>query len=213
MGATCRISLISGRRRLHLPSLRKSVQHAELKHQAKAVGISCGRQAPHALIVHRNCSCPWLPLLPIAGDSQCRFALSDGDKEGPRGAMRWVGVAEDEKKKGTARFYPCSAFFVWLRARQFPRGLDILLWFKTSERCLSHCHHLKIMVGAAGFELATLCSQSRCATRLRYAPTKRILRGFAGRFFEFSKIFQKYCACHLLSGAKDLGHGLPDGGT
>ena len=28
------------------------------------------------------------------------------------------------------------------------------------------CH----MVGAAGFELATLCSQSRCATRLRYAP-------------------------------------------
>ena len=29
------------------------------------------------------------------------------------------------------------------------------------------------MVGAAGFELATLCSQSRCATRLRYAPTKR----------------------------------------
>ena len=29
------------------------------------------------------------------------------------------------------------------------------------------------MVGAAGFELATLCSQSRCATRLRYAPTSR----------------------------------------
>ena len=27
------------------------------------------------------------------------------------------------------------------------------------------------MVGAAGFELTTLCSQSRCATRLRYAPT------------------------------------------
>jgi hypothetical protein len=26
------------------------------------------------------------------------------------------------------------------------------------------------MVGAAGFEPATLCSQSRCATRLRYAP-------------------------------------------
>ena len=31
------------------------------------------------------------------------------------------------------------------------------------------------MVGAAGFELATLCSQSRCATRLRYAPTADIL--------------------------------------
>ncbi len=29
------------------------------------------------------------------------------------------------------------------------------------------------MVGAVGFELTTLCSQSRCATRLRYAPKKR----------------------------------------
>jgi hypothetical protein len=26
------------------------------------------------------------------------------------------------------------------------------------------------LVGAAGFEPATLCSQSRCATRLRHAP-------------------------------------------
>src|SRR5471030_3226731 len=29
---------------------------------------------------------------------------------------------------------------------------------------------LEKLVGAAGFEPATLCSQSRCATRLRYAP-------------------------------------------
>ena len=27
-----------------------------------------------------------------------------------------------------------------------------------------------LMVGAEGFEPPTLCSQSRCATRLRYAP-------------------------------------------
>jgi hypothetical protein len=32
------------------------------------------------------------------------------------------------------------------------------------------------MVGAAGFEPATLCSQSRCATRLRHAPTATRLR-------------------------------------
>ena len=31
------------------------------------------------------------------------------------------------------------------------------------------------MVGAERFELPTLCSQSRCATRLRYAPTPLIL--------------------------------------
>lgn len=29
------------------------------------------------------------------------------------------------------------------------------------------------MVGATGFEPATLCSQSRCATRLRYTPPFR----------------------------------------
>src|SRR3954447_18652947 len=30
---------------------------------------------------------------------------------------------------------------------------------------------IDLMVGAEGFEPPTLCSQSRCATRLRYAPT------------------------------------------
>ena len=30
-----------------------------------------------------------------------------------------------------------------------------------------------MLVGAEGFELSTLCSQSRCATRLRYAPTQK----------------------------------------
>ena len=39
------------------------------------------------------------------------------------------------------------------------KGLQILI-----------CKPLILLVGAAGFELATLCSQSRCATRLRYAP-------------------------------------------
>ena len=28
----------------------------------------------------------------------------------------------------------------------------------------------RLLVGAEGFEPPTLCSQSRCATRLRYAP-------------------------------------------
>jgi hypothetical protein len=31
------------------------------------------------------------------------------------------------------------------------------------------------LVGAEGFEPPTLCSQSRCATRLRYAPTPLII--------------------------------------
>ena len=36
-------------------------------------------------------------------------------------------------------------------------------------KCWSECP-LPVMVGAEGFEPPTLCSQSRCATRLRYAP-------------------------------------------
>ncbi len=35
--------------------------------------------------------------------------------------------------------------------------------------------HRVSMVGAAGFEPATICPQGRCATRLRYAPTGPIL--------------------------------------
>ncbi len=32
------------------------------------------------------------------------------------------------------------------------------------------------MVGLTGFEPATLCSQSRCATKLRYSPNLRVAR-------------------------------------
>ncbi len=47
------------------------------------------------------------------------------------------------------------------------RGLFIVI------NCVNALVGIEKMVGAAGFELATLCSQSRCATRLRYAPTDR----------------------------------------
>ena len=36
------------------------------------------------------------------------------------------------------------------------------------------------MVGAEGFEPPTLCSQSRCATRLRYAPTCAVIDPMGG---------------------------------
>jgi hypothetical protein len=35
-------------------------------------------------------------------------------------------------------------------------------------------NEFKELVGETGFEPATLCSQSRCATRLRYSPTRDI---------------------------------------
>ena len=35
------------------------------------------------------------------------------------------------------------------------------------------------MVGATGFEPATPCSQGKCATKLRYAPTARVIDEFA----------------------------------
>ena len=38
------------------------------------------------------------------------------------------------------------------------------------------------MVGVVGFEPTTLCSQSRCATRLRYTPNNDLLSiGASGR--------------------------------
>ena len=47
---------------------------------------------------------------------------------------------------------------------------------RARKKALQHVlQGLQTLVGAAGFELATLCSQSRCATRLRYAPTSDIL--------------------------------------
>ena len=39
------------------------------------------------------------------------------------------------------------------------------------------------MVGATGFEPATPCSQSRCATKLRYAPTEKEILQEEGSVF------------------------------
>ena len=41
---------------------------------------------------------------------------------------------------------------------------------RPERRCRSRYSQI-MLVGAEGFEPPTLCSQSRCATRLRYAPT------------------------------------------
>jgi hypothetical protein len=48
------------------------------------------------------------------------------------------------------------------------------------------CKSLIMLVGAEGFEPPTLCSQSRCATRLRYAPTFQIVSHARGAPVEFS---------------------------
>ena len=39
---------------------------------------------------------------------------------------------------------------------------------------------IDLLVGAEGFEPPTLCSQSRCATRLRYAPTVVLIVSWNG---------------------------------
>ena len=70
------------------------------------------------------------------------------------------------------------------------------------------------MVGETGFEPATLCSQSRCATRLRYSPTltfrerccpTTLLRSFEGH----PTLASNLMACHpkLAKRAKDGGPG------
>ena len=53
-----------------------------------------------------------------------------------------------------------------------PQGLHKKNWWWNFEEEL---------VGAEGFEPPTLCSQSRCATRLRYAPTFCIDSNLIGR--------------------------------
>ena len=48
------------------------------------------------------------------------------------------------------------------------------------------------MVGAEGFEPPTLWSQTRCATRLRYAPTSFSLSHGVDKPF---KRFETWCGC------------------
>lgn len=56
-----------------------------------------------------------------------------------------------------------------------------------SPQCF-HCGLLVIMVGAAGFELATPCTPCKCATRLRYAPKQEL--NYSSDF-DLCKCFEK----------------------
>ena len=53
---------------------------------------------------------------------------------------------------------------------------------------------MREMVGATGFEPATPCSQGKCATKLRYAPTARFIDEFAdeGKVGSHRKIMAAY---------------------
>ena len=55
--------------------------------------------------------------------------------------------------------------------RRVPRVSILKMWDKIFHKMRECAKLLNQMVGAEGFEPPTLCSQSRCATRLRYAPT------------------------------------------
>ncbi len=49
---------------------------------------------------------------------------------------------------------------------------------------LYQLNYRRVLVGPTGFEPATLCSQSRCATKLRYGPTSNPSEALADRVLE-----------------------------
>lgn len=51
-----------------------------------------------------------------------------------------------------------------------------------------------MLVGTAGFELATPCTPCKCATRLRYTPKQAIVAGLSA--------FQQQCADFFELGSK-----------
>jgi hypothetical protein len=56
------------------------------------------------------------------------------------------------------------------------------LYAQTKTRCIQTMQRVYVLVGTAGFELATPCTPCKCATRLRYAPklcslTRALARG------------------------------------
>src|SRR5215813_11294663 len=68
------------------------------------------------------------------------------------------------------------------------------------------------LVGAVRFELTTPCAQGRCATRLRYAPT-RIARLILNHFYELNHRRDSNLCPHLMcnysetvSSSGDLSH-------
>jgi hypothetical protein len=77
------------------------------------------------------------------------------------------------------------------KCRELPATLKtatryILRYIKLAEPLKLGLKLLILLVGAEGFEPPTLWSQTRCATRLRYAPTSLVYR--IGSAIGFSRL-------------------------
>jgi hypothetical protein len=62
---------------------------------------------------------------------------------------------------------------------------------RVTEQEASLSKPLTLLVGAAGFEPAAPCSQSRCSTRLSYAPTRWISKFYAAAAFRLVSVVSR----------------------
>ena len=62
-----------------------------------------------------------------------------------------------------------------------------------------NCNPLNLLVGETGIEPATPCSQGRCATRLRYSPTKDGLYSMEEVATQENKLPAHYYSLHSLA--------------
>ena len=74
-------------------------------------------------------------------------------------------MAAQSREAGLPPFRPLRPPLRAIPLRKHP-GRAESLWGKWEK-----VNYINVLVGETGFEPATLCSQSRCATRLRYSPT------------------------------------------
>lgn len=125
--------------------IRAAIARAEQKRQELADSQPSARASAQILT-----------MLPRAAELY-RRQIEDGLSGNERAALKARVILRD--RLGTIRLNPGENGALFANYRLNPAVL------------------LKVqgqVVGAAGFEPATLCSQSRCATRLRYSPTVRL---------------------------------------
>ena len=95
--------------------------------------------------------------------------------------MKVPGFLITDKAPGhDERILNCESSIPLLRKSAEGWGTDFIRWYGVDWI-------RRKLVGAEGFEPPTLCSQSRCATRLRYAPTFQSLTRFRSKIYPLLK--------------------------
>ena len=114
--------------------------------------------------------------------------------------MSRISTTTTEEAKGATRFHLSHLPRLTTRTEHIKQLKYNSIHPQQKSTHRINCKCLNLLVGETGIEPATPCSQGRCATRLRYSPTKDELYSMEDVATQENKLPAHYYSLHSLAG-------------